>query len=98
MHRIFQRVGGEGHNAVRIDTVIIGGGQSGLSVSYYLTQSAVPHVVLEKAAQAAEAWRNHRWDSFTLNTPNWQSCLPGTECPSDNPDGFLSRDEICGLL
>jgi putative flavoprotein involved in K+ transport len=94
MHRISQHVGGEGHNAVKIDTVIIGGGQAGLSVSYYLTQSAVPHVILEKAAQAAEAWRNHRWDSFTLNTPTWQSCLPGTEFPSDNPDGFLSRDEI----
>ncbi len=34
------------------------------------------------------------WDSFTLNTPNWQSCLPGAECPGDAPDGFLSRDEI----
>ena len=46
-----------------IDTVIIGGGQAGLSVSYHLTRLAVPHVVLEGAAQAAEAWRNHRWDS-----------------------------------
>lgn len=80
--------------ATRIDTVIIGGGQAGLSVSYHLTQLAVPHVVLEHAAQAAEAWRNHRWDSFTLNTPNWQSCLPGAGRPGEDPDGFLSREEI----
>jgi putative flavoprotein involved in K+ transport len=37
----------------------------------------VDHIVLEQAAQAADAWRNHRWDSFTLNTPNWQSQLQG---------------------
>src|SRR5215467_13866561 len=77
-----------------IDTVIIGGGQAGLAVSYYLTQQDRPHVVLEQAAQAGNAWRNHRWDSFTLNTPNWQSSLPGAEIASANPDGFRSRDEV----
>src|SRR5262249_42917090 len=77
-----------------IDTVIVGGGQAGLAVSYYLTQQDRPHVVLEQAAQAGNAWRNHRWDSFTLNTPNWQSSLPGAEIASDDPDSFLSRDEI----
>lgn len=77
-----------------IDTVIIGGGQAGLAVSYYLTQQRRPHVVLEQAAQAGDAWRNHRWDSFTLNTPNWQSSLPGLANESRSPDGFLSLDEI----
>ena len=57
----------------RIDTVIIGGGQAGLSVSYYLTRQRREHVVLEQADVPGNAWRNHRWDSFTLNTPNWQS-------------------------
>lgn len=77
-----------------IETVIIGGGQAGLGISYYLSQQDKPHIVLEQAAQAGNAWRNHRWDSFTLNTPNWQSSLPGTEIPGENPDGFLSREEI----
>ena len=77
-----------------IDTVIIGAGQAGLAVSYYLSRQDRPHVVLEQAAQAGNAWRNHRWDSFTLNTPNWQSSLPGAEISSTNPDGFLSRDEV----
>jgi putative flavoprotein involved in K+ transport len=53
------------------NAVIIGGGQAGLSVSYYLSQQGVEHVVFEQADAPAEAWRNHRWDSFTLNTPNW---------------------------
>jgi putative flavoprotein involved in K+ transport len=52
------------------------------------------HVVLEQARQAGNAWRNHRWDSFTLNTPNWQSALPGATISSANANGFLSRDEI----
>jgi putative flavoprotein involved in K+ transport len=80
--------------STHIETVIIGGGQAGFAVSYYLTQQDRPHLVLEQAAQAANAWRNHRWTSFTLNTPNWQSWLPGAEIPGDNPDGFLTRDEI----
>jgi len=45
----------------QVETVIIGGGQAGLSVSYYLSREGRSHVVLERAAQAGEAWRNHRW-------------------------------------
>ncbi len=77
-----------------IETLIIGAGQAGLSLSYYLTQQHRAHFVLEQAAQVAEAWRNHRWDSFTLNTPNWQTCLPGYEYQGDDTDGFMPRDEI----
>jgi putative flavoprotein involved in K+ transport len=76
------------------ETVIIGGGQAGLSVSYHLTLQDRNHMVLEQAAQAANAWRNHRWDSFTLNTPNWQSQLQGAGIPGDDPDEFLGRDEL----
>ena len=43
-----------------IDTVIVGGGQAGLAVSYYLTQQGGAHVVLERSSQAANAWRNQR--------------------------------------
>jgi putative flavoprotein involved in K+ transport len=63
------------------DTVIVGGGQAGLAVSYHLRKEGREHMVLEQADRPAEAWRNHRWGSFTLNTPNWQSRLPGAEDP-----------------
>src|SRR5215472_14109614 len=76
------------------ETIIIGGGQAGLAVSYYLTLQHRPHIVLEQAAAAADAWRNRRWDSFTLNTPNWQSALPGADLPGSDPNGYLRRDEI----
>ena len=81
-----------------VNTLIIGGGQAGLSVSYFLTQQGREHLVLEQSSKPAEAWRNHRWDSFTLNTPNWQTRLPDAEYSGADPDGFMSRDEVVAYL
>jgi putative flavoprotein involved in K+ transport len=78
----------------QIDTVVIGGGQAGLAISYYLTQHSREHVVLEQAAQVGNRWRNFCWDSFTWVTPNWTIRLPGAEYQGDEPDGFLTRAEI----
>src|SRR5262245_43016644 len=83
---------------IQVDTVIVGGGQAGLSVSYYLTRQGRDHLVLEQSAKPGEAWRNHRWDSFTLNTPNWQTRLPGAEYDGTDPDAFMSRSEIVGYM
>ena len=76
-----------------INTIIVGGGQSGLSISYYLKQTGVDHIILEKAERPASAWCQ-RWDSFTLVTPNWMTQLPGGEYQGDDPDGFMAREEI----
>ncbi len=81
----------------QINTVVIGGGQAGLSISYHLTQQDREHVVLEKN-RIGETWRSRRWDSFTLVTPNRQMKLPGFPYDGDNPDGFLSRKEIVQYL
>lgn len=78
----------------RIDTVIVGGGQAGLATSYYLTQQGHEHVVLEQAAHAAPVWRDQRWDSFTLVTPNWATRMPGAEYAGPDPGGFMPRDEV----
>ncbi len=78
----------------RIETVIIGGGQAGLATSYHLKNRGREHVVLEQAAQAGNAWRTGRWDSFTLVTPNWSFQLPGAEYRGPAPDAFMPRDEI----
>jgi putative flavoprotein involved in K+ transport len=78
----------------RIDTVIVGGGQAGLATSYSLKQHGHEHVVLEQAARAAPVWRDERWDSFTLVTPNWTLSLPGAEYAGPDPDGFTPRDEV----
>lgn len=76
-----------------MDTVIVGGGQAGLSISYYLKQQGREHIILEKSDQVSESWRN-RWDSFTLITPNWMVRLPGAEYSGDSPDDFMLRDDV----
>jgi putative flavoprotein involved in K+ transport len=76
------------------ETIIIGGGQGGLATSYLLTKAGRPHIVFEQAARPGHTWRKHRWDSFTLVTPNWATNLPGAEYQGEDPDGFLPRAEI----
>src|SRR6516165_6945010 len=78
----------------QIDTVIVGGGQAGLAMSYYLKQKGREHVVLERAPAVANAWRNERWDSFTLVTPNFQVRMPGAEYHGNDPYGFMSLAEV----
>ncbi|MFZ0546781.1 MAG: FAD-dependent oxidoreductase [Candidatus Promineifilaceae bacterium] len=80
-----------------METVIVGGGQAGLAISYHLTQRGHEHAVLEKAHHPGSAWRS-RWDSFTLVTPNWQFRMPGAEYEGEDPDGFLSRDEVLAFF
>jgi putative flavoprotein involved in K+ transport len=76
-----------------VDVAIIGGGQAGLSTSWYLKQAEVDHVVLE-AGRVAETWRSRRWDSFCLVTPNWTVQLPGAKYSGSDPDGFMLLAEL----
>ena len=78
----------------QVEAVVIGGGQAGLAISYYLTQQGRSHVVLEQAAETAPAWRHQRWDSFTLVTPNWTVRLPGYPYQGCDPDGFMLRADV----
>jgi len=77
-----------------MQTIIIGGGQAGLSVSYFLKQAGHKHIILEQAEKAGNAWQNDRWDSFTLVTPNWTINLPDGKYAGSEPHGFMPRDEI----
>jgi putative flavoprotein involved in K+ transport len=78
----------------KIDTVVVGGGQAGLAISYYLNQEGREHVVLERAPAVANAWRNQRWDSFTLVTPNFQVRMPGAEYSGSDPYGFMPLADV----
>jgi putative flavoprotein involved in K+ transport len=79
------------------NAIVIGGGQAGLSMSYCLKQRGIDHVVLEKHRVAHE-WRERRWDSFCLVTPNWQCRLPGFPYRGPDPFGFMKRDDIVRYL
>ena len=78
----------------QLDTVIVGGGQAGLAMSYCLQREGREHLVLERAPAVANAWRNQRWDSFTLVTPNFQVRMPGAEYQGKEPYGFMPLAEV----
>jgi putative flavoprotein involved in K+ transport len=75
------------------DVVVIGGGQAGLGVGYYLRKAGRKFVIFERG-RVGETWRSQRWDSFAVNTPNWVNGLPGDPYQGDEPDGFYERDEL----
>jgi putative flavoprotein involved in K+ transport len=81
----------------QVPVVVVGGGQAGLSMSWWLREHGVRHVVLERDRVGAE-WRDRRWDTFCLVTPNWQCQLPGFPYQGKDPDGFMLRDDIVGYL
>lgn len=80
-----------------VETAIIGGGQAGLAMSWYLGQAGREHVVLERRACLGGGWQD-RWDAFRLVTPNWVASLPGVPYEGPDPDGFMPRDEIARLV
>lgn len=80
-----------------VPVAIIGAGQAGLSVSWYLSRAGVEHTVLE-AKTPVHAWADSRWDNFTLVTPNWHCRLPGYTYDGADPDGFMTRDEVVAWL
>src|SRR5678815_3434212 len=76
-----------------LDTVIVGAGQAGLGVSYFLQQNGIKHIVFERG-QIGESWLSQRWDSFRLNTPNLRNTLPGLPYDGPEADGFSRIDTL----
>jgi putative flavoprotein involved in K+ transport len=76
-----------------LDTVIVGGCQAGLGVSYFLQQNGNKHVVFEQG-RIGESWLSGRWDSFQLNTPNLRNVLPGLAYDGPEADGFWRTEKL----
>jgi putative flavoprotein involved in K+ transport len=77
--------------------IVAGGGQAGLSASYWLSRAGLDHIVFEKNT-AMNKWRNERWDAFCLVTPNWQCQLPGHAYDGPDPNGFMVKAQILDYL
>ncbi|MDN7183772.1 MSMEG_0569 family flavin-dependent oxidoreductase [Caballeronia sp. SEWSISQ10-4 2] len=84
-------------STTHFSVIVVGGGQAGLSASYYLKQAGLDHLVVEKNT-VTHTWRTQRWDAFCLVTPNWQCALPGYPYAGDDPHGFMKKDEIIEYL
>lgn len=84
-----------------IPVIIVGGGQAGLSTAYCLKQQGIESIVFERYGKF-HSWRDSRWDSFCLVTPNWQCRLPDfhydREYGGTDPDGFMLKDEIVAYV
>jgi putative flavoprotein involved in K+ transport len=79
------------------DAVVVGGGQAGLSASYWLSRAGLDHIVFERKT-AMNKWRDERWDAFCLVTPNWQCQLPGHTYDGPDPNGFMVKAQILDYL
>jgi putative flavoprotein involved in K+ transport len=79
------------------DVIVIGAGHAGLSISYYLKELQLDHIVFERG-KTGNSWSNQRWDSFRLNTPNKYNLLPGQENTFPDAEGFSSATDFVFLL
>jgi putative flavoprotein involved in K+ transport len=77
----------------RVHTLVIGGGQAGLSTSYWLKRAGIDHLVVERRRELGGGWHD-RWDSFHLVAPNFTLRLPGMHYAGPDPDGFMGRDGV----
>lgn len=80
-----------------VETLIIGGGQAGLTMSHRLSQRGRPHLVLERH-RIAERWRTERWVGLRFQFPNWSVRLPDFPFRHDDPDGFTTSAAIVDFI
>jgi putative flavoprotein involved in K+ transport len=80
----------------RVETIIIGAGQAGLSVGYHLARRGRPFLILEANERVGDSWRL-RWDSLRLFTPARFDALDGMPFPSA-PGYFPTKDEMGDYL
>lgn len=78
------------------DTIVIGGGQTGLTVGHELARTGRTFVILDAADRIGDSWRQ-RWDSLRLFTPAKFSALPGMRFPAD-PDHYVTKDEVADYV
>lgn len=78
------------------ETIVIGGGQAGLAVGYFLARRAGNFVILDANQQTGDSWRK-RWGSLKLFTPAKFNSLPGAPFPKPG-NHFPTKDEVADYL
>lgn len=83
-------------NDERFETIVIGGGQQGLTAGYYLSRQGRPFVILDRNERIGDAWRK-RWDSLCLFTRANFCRLPGMELPA-SAGAYPTKDAMADYL
>lgn len=78
------------------ETIVIGAGQAGLTMGYYLKQHKGDFLIIDKGKAVGEVWRN-RYDSLQLFTPRMYSSLPGLALEGKQ-HGFPIKNEVAEYL
>lgn len=79
------------------DVIVIGGGQAGLAVGYYLRRAGLDFIILDNQSQSGGAWQ-HTWPSLRLFSPALMSSLPGKLMPKAKDGEYPHRDEVLRYL
>lgn len=80
-----------------LDVAVIGAGQAGLAVGYWLRRTGLHFALLDAAAAPGGAWPS-RWDSLKLFSPAEHSSLPGRLMPPAADGGLPGRDHVTRYL
>lgn len=80
----------------KVDVVVIGGGQSALTVAYFLKRSGLSYVLLDAESAPGGAWQ-HGWDSLRLFSPSAWSSIAGWPMPAV-AEGTPGRDDVVDYL
>ncbi len=78
------------------DTVVIGGGQTGLTIGHHLRAAERDFVILDANERIGDSWRR-RWDSLLLFTPARFNALPGLPFPAKR-DEYITKDQMADYL
>ncbi len=79
-----------------VDVLVIGGGQAGLAMGYYLRRAGRDFVIVEGAPEIGASWSS-RWDSLVLFTPTQFDNLPGLPFPGE-VDTYPTKDQVAEYL
>lgn len=79
-----------------LDAIIIGGGQAGLAMGYFMKGQKRKFLILDACQRTGDSWRQ-RWDSLRVFTPAKYDGLPGALFPADRLS-FPTKDQVADYL
>ena len=84
------------HEGRECEVIVVGAGQAGLAVGYYLRKAGLSFSILDANSRVGASWAS-RWESLRLFTPARYSQLPERPLPGD-PWSYPGKDDVADYL